>query len=174
MLQNYSKYRVLQEFFDFPRKSFQIREISRRIRLAQISVTNHVKALIEEKLIVKDYSGIYPSLRASRDNDDFKLLKKQNLVWRLYKSGFLGYIEKETRPDCIVLFGSASRGEDTENSDIDIFVQSKETRLDLGKYEKMLNRKINILFEPDIKELSKELINNMVNGQVLHGYLRVL
>ena len=174
MIQDYSTYRVLQEFFDFPRKNFQIREISRNIKLAQISVMNHLNKLIKEGLIVKEKKGAYPSYKANIDSDDFKLFKRQNMVLLINKSKLLNYVEEKVRPDCLVIFGSSVRGEDTENSDVDLFIQAKERDLDLRKYEKILKRKINLFFEQDIKKLSDELINNLVNGMVLCGYMKVL
>jgi len=74
----------------------------------------------------------------------------------------------------VVLFGSASRGEDTENSDIDLFLQSGESDINVEKYENALNRKISILFESDIRKLGKELLNNILNGHVLYGYLKAV
>lgn len=173
MIQNYSRYRVLQEFFDFPKKDFQTRELSRRIKLAQISVINHLKALVKDGLVIKEHKSIYPSFRANIDNEIFRLLKKQNLAFRIKTSGLINFLEEKIKPNCIVLFGSASKGEDTENSDVDLFVQAKETSLNLEKYEKSLNRKINLLFEANIKNLNKELLNNIINGETLYGYLKV-
>ena len=173
MIQNYSRYKLLQEFFDFPKKDFQVRELSRRIKLAQISVTNHLNLLLKETLIIKEKKHTYPSFRANIDSELFKLLKKQNLLFRIQTSGLLDMLEKEFKPNCIILFGSASRGEDTENSDIDLFVQSNESGIKLEKYEKILNRKINLLFEPNIKNLNKELLNNLINGEKMYGYLKV-
>jgi len=173
MIQNYSRYKLLQEFFDFPKKDFQVRELSRRIKLAQISVTNHLNLLLKETLIIKEKTHTYPSFRANIDSELFKLLKKQNLLFRMQTSGLLDMLEKEFKPNCIILFGSASRGEDTENSDIDLFVQSNESGIKLEKYEKILNRKINLLFEPNIKNLNKELLNNIINGEKMYGYLKV-
>ena len=174
MLQDYSRYKLLQEFFDFPKKYFQIRELSRRIKLAQISITNHLKILLKENLIIKEKKHIYPSFRANINSELFKLLKKQNLYFRIKTSGLLDFLEEKTRPNCIILFGSASRGEDTEDSDIDLFVQSKELVLDMEKYEKSIKRKINLLFESNIKSLNKELLNNIINGEKLYGYFKVL
>ena len=173
MIQNYSRYKLLQEFFDFPKKDFQVRELSRRIKLAQISVTNHLNLLLKETLIIKEKKHTYPSFRANIDSELFKLLKKQNLLFRIQTSGLLDMLEKEFKPNCIILFGSASRGEDTENSDIDLFVQSNESGIKLERYEKILNRKINLLFEPNIKKLNKELLNNLINGEKIYGYLKV-
>lgn len=174
MLQNYSRYKLLQEFFDFPKKSFHMRELARNIRLAQISVINHLKALLKENLVIKEKGTIYNVFKANRENQVFKLLKQQDMVLRIHKSGVLDYIEKSAHPNCILLFGSASRGEDTEGSDIDLFVQAEEANLELTKYEKLINRKINILFEPDVKKLSKELTNNLINGRILSGYFKVM
>jgi predicted nucleotidyltransferase len=173
MLQKYSRYRILQEFFDFPRKSFQMREISRRVKLAQPSVVNHLKVLQKDGLIVKVEGGIYPAFKANRENEDFKLLKEQNLVWRIHRCKLISLLDEKLIPNCIVLFGSASRGEDTETSDIDIFVQAEEEELGLERYEKMLNRKLKLFFEPKLGTLSKELLNNITNGEVLYGYLKI-
>jgi predicted nucleotidyltransferase len=174
MLQGYSRYRLLEEFFDYPRKGFHIRELSRRIQLAQISVQNHLKALQKEGLILKTQDGIYPTYKANRDDPGYRLLKQHNLAWRIHTSGLLTHLEEKLRPDCIVLFGSGARGEDTETSDIDLLIQAEETELELDKYEQALNRKINPLFEPHPARLGKELLNNIINGHVLHGYLEAI
>ena len=174
MIQDYSRYRILQEFFDSPRKGFHIRELSRQAQLAQISVINHLNALCKEGLTVKEKGGIYNVFKANREDTQFKLLKQQNLIWRLQTSGCISHLEETLQPTCIVLFGSASRGEDTEESDVDIFVQAGETTLDIGKYEKIVKRKINVLFEADLKALRKELLNNIINGNILSGYLKAM
>ena len=76
-------------------------------------------------------------------------------------------------PDVIILFGSASKGEDIEGSDIDLYLQCEEKKLDLEKYEKELKRKINLFFEKNFNKLSEELKSNIINGDKLKGYLRV-
>lgn len=174
MLQNYSRYRVLQEFFDFPRKQFHLRELSRNCKLAQPSVLNHLHALLEEGLIVREEKGLYPTYRANKEDPTFKLLKQQNMVWRIYASKLLELIEETLRPNCIVLFGSASRGEDIEGSDIDLFIQAEEKELNFRPFEEKLKRSIAPFFEPEIASLSRELANNIINGHILSGYLKVL
>jgi len=173
MIQKYSRYRILQKFFDFPRKNFQMRELSRMIKLAQPSVINHLKELVKDDLVAKEKKGIYPTFRANRDNELFKLYKKLDIILRLNQSGFVDYVYDSCLPDVIILFGSASRGEDIEESDIDLFVQAREKRLSLEKYEKLLNRKIVLFFEENFARLSKELKNNILNGVVLKGYIKV-
>lgn len=173
MLQKYSRYRILQEFFDFPSKNFQMRELSRRTKISQPSVINHLRALVKEKLVVKEKKGIYPTFRANRDDILFRVYKKWNLILRIYQSNLLNHIHDSCLPDVIILFGSASKGEDIEESDIDLFIQAPEKRLDLTKYEKLLNRKIALFFEENFSKLSDELKNNVLNGIVLKGYIKV-
>ncbi|MBU0898205.1 MAG: ArsR family transcriptional regulator [Nanoarchaeota archaeon] len=173
MLQKYSSYRILQEFFDFPRKDFQMRELSRRTKIAQPSIINHLKALVKEGFVLREKKSIYPTFRANRDNELFRVYKKLNLIERLYSGGLLAYVYDSCTPNCIILFGSASKGEDIEESDIDLFVQAKEKKLNFAKYEKMLNREITLFFKEDFSKLSEELKNNISNGIVLKGYLKV-
>ena len=151
-----------------------MREISRKVKLAQTSVIKHLKELERDGLIIKEKNGIYPAYKANMQSDDFKLLKKQNVGWRMHKTGLISFLDDKIKPNCMVLFGSASRGEDAETSDIDIFIQAEETNLNLEKYERLLSRKIKLFFEAFPNKLSKELLNNIINGNVIYGYLKVL
>ncbi len=172
MLQEYTRYKILQEFFDYPRKSFQMREISRNTKITQPSVINHLKALMKEELIIRENKGIYPTYIANRDNEKFRAYKKINILLRLYDSKLIDDIYDKCSPKVIILFGSASIGEDTEQSDIDLFVDSKSKELNLKKYEKILKRKINILYEENFNRISAELKNNIINGIIIKGYLK--
>ena len=173
MLQNYNRYKILQEFFDFPTHGFLIRELSRRTKIAQPSVINHLKALLKENLVLKKEAKPYPIFIANRENEVFKILKVFNLILRIKTSGLLDYMYEKVFPDVIILFGSASKGEDIETSDVDLFLQAKEKKLDLTRYEKIFNRKISLFFKEDFLKLNNELKNNILNGIVLKGYIKV-
>lgn len=173
MIEKYSRYRILQEFFFSPRKEFQMREISRNTKISQPSVINHLKALIKENLIIKEKKGIYPAYRANRENESFKIYKKADFILQINQIGLVDYIYDSCLPNTIILFGSASKGEDIEESDIDLFIQSPEKKLNLEKYEKLLNKEISLFFKEDFSKLSNELKNNIINGTVIRGYLKV-
>ena len=172
MLQKYNTYRILRLFFDSPKKSFQLREISRILKLGLPSVKNHLEELEKEGFVEKKKGNIYDNYVAIRE-EKFKTYKKTDIIIRLFESGLIDYIDEEVSPDVIILFGSASRGEDIEQSDIDIFVLAKEKEINLDKFEKILKRKINVLFEHRIKNIPEELLNNISNGIVLRGYLKI-
>lgn len=172
MLQNYSTYRILRLFFEYPTKSFQLREISRLAKLGLPSVIIHAKRLEKEGLVKKEKGDIYNVYKASR-NDKFIFYKKIDNLIHLQESGVVEFLADHLAPNAIVLFGSFSRGEDIERSDIDIAVVSKYMDLDMKKYEKILKKNIHLIYEPDLKKVSKEFMNTIVNGIVIYGYLKV-
>ncbi len=173
MLQNYNIYKILQLFFDYPTKPFQLREISRLTKVSFPSVRNHIKKLEKLKFVKRKKGTIYEAYIADR-NDKFLIYKRNDILIRLYESKLIDYLVDKLIPNTIVLFGSCARGEDIETSDIDLFIQAKEESIDLREFEGKLKRKINPLFESDIKDIPSELMNNIINGIVIYGYLKVL
>lgn len=178
MLQKDNRYKILRIFFEDPSPKgigFQLREISRKAAIAPPSVKRYLSELEKERLIVRAKHRIYgyPVYYANRDDENFKFLKRLDTVMKIKESGLLEYLAESCMPDAIVLFGSASQGEDLKESDIDLFVMSNEEKLDLVKFEKRLGRKINLLFSEGFNRLSKELRNNIINGVILKGYLKV-
>lgn len=178
MLQKDNRMRILQVFFDDPIPTgigYQLREISRNVSLAPTSVKRYLNELEREKLVIKEKHRIhkYPIYFANRDNEYFKSLKRMDMLIRIEESGLLNYLNNKCLPEVIILFGSASRGEDIKDSDIDLFLLCKEEKLDIRRYEKALNRKISLFFSGNFNSLSKELKNNILNGTILAGYLKV-
>ncbi|MEK6933058.1 MAG: nucleotidyltransferase domain-containing protein [Nanoarchaeota archaeon] len=171
MLQNNNSYRVLELFFKFPRKDFQLRQVSRLTKIALPSTKKYLENLVKNKLILENKETLYKSYDANIENKDFRLYKKISTLLKLKE--FIEELEEKINPDVIILYGSTSRGEDMENSDIDIFVMGKEKSIDLEKFERELNRKIHLIFEDNIKNLSEEFLNNLINGIILYGYLKV-
>ncbi|NCO97313.1 MAG: hypothetical protein COY38_00870 [Candidatus Aenigmarchaeota archaeon CG_4_10_14_0_8_um_filter_37_24] len=173
MIQNYIRYKILRIFFDYPTRKFQLREISRIIQLGLPSVINHVKNLEKQGFVKKINGGVYDSYTSDK-TEIFKIYKKNDVLIRLHESGLVDLLVDTVIPDAIVLFGSASKGEDIEESDIDLFLIAKEKKVDLKIFEKKLNRKISLHFEDKIQNIPKELLNNIVNGIIIYGYLKVV
>lgn len=172
MLQKYTAYRILRLFFDYPMKRFQLREICRMLKMGMPSVRNNVRKLEKYGFIRKEKKGVYESYVSSK-NDIFRLYKRNDMLLRTYESGLIDFLAEKLIPDAIILFGSASRGEDMETSDIDLFLIAKEKEIDVAKFEKRLKRKISLHFEEKVSRIPKELLNNIINGAVVYGYLKV-
>ena len=161
-------------FFDNPDRKFHIREIARKTSLSAPGVLKILKKLKLENLLKSEKENMVEKVWASR-NEKFFLLKKCYNFLSLYESGLTSFLEdKYEEPEAIVVFGSYSHGEDTSESDIDIAVVTrKSVELDLKKFETMLKRKVNIL-EMQVGNSENEFLNNLVNGTVVYGFLKVL
>jgi len=173
MYQKWNRYRILRAFFDEPNRKWQLRHLEREVGIGLPSVKSHVEALLKEGLLKGDEEGVYRGYRASM-SEKFRIYKLNDLLARLRSTGLVKELEERCTPNCIVLYGSGADGRDDERGDIDIFVESKEKKIDLGRYEKKLHRNISLLFEPDMKKLNRELKNTLANGIVLSGFLKVV
>jgi predicted nucleotidyltransferase len=161
-------------FFDSPEKSFHIREIARLTGLSAPGVIKILKKLKEENLLESERDKVVENVRVTK-SQKFFLTKKSNNTLSLFDSGLISYLkDKYEEPEAIVVFGSYSRGEDSSGSDIDIaVVTKKEMDLDLKRFEKYLRRKVSI-YEIQVDSSEKEFLNNLANGTVVYGFLRVL
>jgi len=166
-------YKVLELFIEHPHKEFYIREVARELKLSHAIVIKYIKELNKAKLMKKNSKSLYPVYSANYGNTRFLFYKRNHILFKIINSGLIDYLWKKTLAEAIILFGSCATGDFTEKSDIDIFIETKEIKLDLSKYEKMLKRKINLLFEPDIDGLSKGLKYNIVKGITLYGSLKI-
>ena len=164
--------RVFQIFVDEPMKVHYIKEIARKIELAHTSVIKHLESLEERGLIIREKGERFFGYRADRDNKDFLFYKKIFNLINIKESGLLDFIIDSLYPQTAILYGSYLRGEDIEKSDIDLFVVSKiKKRIDVDKFEKILDRKIHIIIEKNLSRVNKELIGEIKNGLVLYGYM---
>jgi len=164
-----TKEKILELLFDFPTKRFYVREISRILKISAPSISKALKELEKEDMIKIERKFLH-EIKANLDNADFKNLKRINNLKRIYLSGLFNFLDERFPLDTIILFGSYSRGEDIESSDIDIaLIGSKERAMSLEKYEKLLERKINLQFYPGFKKIETNLKSNILNGITLKG-----
>ena len=159
-------------FFENPRKQFQIREIARLTKIPKTTTERILKTLNKKGIIKREKEHVFPSYAANEESSLYKYEKKISIFNRIFHSGLSDELENELMPKCIVLFGSCAKGEYTKESDIDLFVQAKG-KINVEKYEKQLNHKINLIMEEDLSKLSNELLNNIINGIKLRGYLKI-
>ncbi|MFH0752280.1 MAG: nucleotidyltransferase domain-containing protein [archaeon] len=175
MLQKYSIWKVAGIFFQEPTKEHGLLEICRKTKIAHTSVKNHLKNLKTIKIISehteKKGSRLYPIYKAEQNNKTFRDYKKIYNLSELITSGLINHLNDTLTPKAITLFGSYQRGEDIEDSDIDIFIETKKTEINTEKFEKLLKRKIQLHFKENFKKYPKDLKNNILNGTILEGYL---
>ena len=166
---------TLDFFFQSPSKDHYLMDISRKIGLAHTSVKKNLDKLVRlgliKETVEKKGSRKFPLYKADTSNKIFKRYKSIYNITSIIESNLIEFIEEKLAPKSIVVFGSYQRGEDAEESDIDIFVECKKEELNLSLYEKNLKRKIELHFNDNFQNYPKELKNNIINGIVLRGYL---
>jgi len=93
----------------------------------------------------------------------------------LFESQLIEYLKIEFNNPGIILFGSFAKGEDIEKSDIDLYLETpSKKQVNLEKYEKKLDREIQIIQNKGLKEISNiHLANNIINGVILNGFIEV-
>jgi len=168
MIQKCSLLRVLEVFFVEPTSIHFIKEISKRIGLAPTSVRNHINYLLKENMIKIKKSKPFDGFVANRENNDFIFYKK---IYNLYSiKNFADLLSETYFPKTVILFGSYSKGEDIEASDIDIVVVTK-TKKNLGieKFESLLRRKIHLIIVDSTEKLDKNIEHKLMNGIIIYG-----
>jgi len=173
MKTNTTRDKILELLFKFPLKKFHIRELSRVLKISPPAISNALKQLEKEGFVlhISEEKTSY-KIQANFSNKNFRNMKRIDNLKNIYSSGLLDYLIENFPLSAIILFGSYSKGDDTEKSDIDMAIESKEKNLNLESYEKKLNKKINIEFI-SFSKLSNELRNSIINGIVLSGYVEL-
>ena len=173
MLRKSNKNKLKEYFFMHPTEKLRIREIERRAKVTLPSVVRYVKELEDEKILTSTVISGVKLYFADRTSKQFLLEKKLFNIKFLHDSGLVDFLVNGLENPAIVLFGSYSRGEDTEESDIDLYIEKHlEYELKLDAFEKKLNKKIQLFCYKSIKQVKNEhLANNIINGITLNGFL---
>lgn len=174
MKTNNIKERIREYFFVNPTTKLRVRQIERNVKVPLPSVIRYTKELEKEKILKTTKIANIVTYSAQRTSKEFLMEKKLYNIKSLFSlTNFL--IEELSNP-VIIVFGSYSKGEDIEKSDIDIYIETPEKKETVvKKFEKSLNRSIQIFMYKSIDKIeNKDLANNIINGIVLNGYLEVL
>ncbi|MDP1695915.1 MAG: nucleotidyltransferase domain-containing protein [archaeon] len=166
---------ISEYFFVNPTAKLRVREIERALRLPLPSVIRYCKELEKESILTIIKTGSVNFYAANRGSEKYLLEKKLDNIKRIYKSGLIEHIKQELSNPAIVIFGSFAKGEDTEESDIDLYIETpSKKKVILEKFEKLLKRGIQIFQHKNLKEVSNpHLANNIINGITLNNYIEV-
>lgn len=175
MIKKDIKGRISAYFFTNPTAKLRVRQIEKTLKLPLPSVIRYCKELEEESVLKVIKIGNVVFYTANRSSVNFLLEKKLFNIRQLYDSGIVDYLRIELHNPVIVIFGSYAKGEDIEDSDIDLYIETAVRKsLDLGKFEKIIKRKIQVFIYKDINKVTNfHLANNIINGIVLNGFIEV-
>ena len=162
-------------FFREPGKEHSLADVTRKAKLAHTSVKAHLAALKKEG-IIRERAELqggrrYIKYRADVENGAYRSAKRVQNLLRLEETRLIAFLQEKMLPDAIVLFGSYARGEDVEESDIDLYLACETEAPDLAPFERKLGRRIRLHRRAEFRRYPPELKNNIANGIVMSGYL---
>ncbi|HLC31637.1 MAG TPA: nucleotidyltransferase domain-containing protein [Candidatus Nanoarchaeia archaeon] len=162
----------LAYFFEYPNREFNIREIARLQKRSPATISKELKEYAKQEIIQLKKERNLLLCKANLDNSMFKELKKFYTLKKIRDSGIIEAINIFYLKPSIILFGSAAKGLDVEESDIDLAIISENNKEfpNTVLYEKKVNRKIHIFPLKKIQDLkNKYLVNNVMNGVIIQG-----
>lgn len=175
MIKKSIKTKIKQYFFRNPTQKLRVRQIERKVKVSLPSAISQTQELVKQRILKKINISNIVLFSADRTSEKYLLEKKLFNIKELYDSGLVERLKELYGQNSVfIIFGSYSRGEDIEDSDIDIYIQSKKNKDNLSEFEDKLNRKIQLFIHENLKKIkNKELINNILNGIIINGYLEV-
>lgn len=151
------------------RKDTHIRGIATALSTNQMTVARKVHELEGDNVVDSRQEGrnkVYSIKNTLEATERLKMLEHQKLIDVVSNNAVLRTITQQIRetPDVkiAILFGSYAKGTQTKNSDIDIYIETKDKKL--KKKVELLNSKISVkIGDFDTQNLlAKEIIKNHI------------
>ena len=167
------------ELFLTKGKQHSVRDVARLLSISPPSASKYLEQYHKEGLLIREEFKNNLLYSPNTDSRIFKLKKRSYNTLLLVQSGLVAHLEETLSYPTIILFGSYAKGENHEESDIDLFIIADEKQdLKLERYEKTLGAEIQVFLHTpkEFKQLQKsspELINNVLNGVIISGYVKV-
>jgi len=158
-----------------PTVKLRVRQIERTIKVPLPSAIRYVKELENEGILRKENIVNITVYSADRVSGNYLLEKKLFNLKEIHYSGIVDHLIEQYGNPPIILFGSYSRGEDIESSDIDLFIQTpSKKQVNLRKFETKLQRSIQLFKYKLLHNIkNKNLSNNIINGLPLNEFIEV-
>ena len=114
--------KVLDYLANHPGEQLLANEIQGKLKISRGGVNQSLRELAEEGLICREKKGnifLYSLNHSSPVVKQYKILKNTEMVYPLAN-------KLKEASEKIILFGSSARGEDVSESDVDIFILTRE------------------------------------------------
>lgn len=158
---------------NYPESEFYGQEIAKKVACSKASVSGILKLLVEKKLVSKKVKGHMKFYQINQNALELKRFKLDLVLDKL--KSVIAELKKFSKR--IVLFGSASRGEQMFNSDIDLFILTNEKE-EIKSALKKLNPKLKIKAVlktqsqwSETELLDPEFYHEVKNGITLFEYV---
>ena len=162
----------LEPFFEDCYRRISVREYAKIMKISPPTASTLLKEFAKGGLLIKSSDRNYLFFNANIQNKEF--LDLSRIYWRNKLSEVLDLIEKKVISPTVILFGSLSKAEVKNDSDVDLAILGVKKEIDFSILEKKLKRKVQVFWFKSIDDIkNKELANNIINGYVLIGKLNL-
>ena len=146
MIFNTTSIKILQYFFNNPYENIHLRELARKTNISIFSTKAIIDELLTHNLLIEKKQGNQRLVKPNMKNQFFRYLKIAFSIKKIQDSQLIECLEEKIPViTSIILYGSIAKGKDDANSDIDLLIIGQKTKIDIAKYEKILEKEINLL-----------------------------
>lgn len=154
------------------RNGYYVRELAREVGIGVGSASESLRFLEEVGFVSVEERGRLRIYKA--DMGSFLLQEFKVLFTLLELNPLISCLKDES--SLIILFGSCAVGEDTVDSDIDIFIEAKNKKLvaeTIDSFQKKSERQVSPLIMNsyefrELKAKDKPLYERIINGKIIH------
>lgn len=165
--------KIVMLLADHPEKEFYSQEIANKVKGSKASASGLLKVLSRQGVVFKKVKGRMKFYQINSKSPELKRLRINSSLEKI--NLFLPRLEKLSQK--IILFGSASRGEQTSSSDIDLFILSRDKnkireslkKISAGSRLKAIIKTPSEWSELEITE--PEFYQEIKNGIILYDYV---
>jgi len=160
--------KILEYLVKFPGEQFLASEIQNKVKMSKGGVNQSLRELATDGLVNREKRGkifLYSISHVNPIVKQYKILKNIELLKPL-----INKIGKESEK--VILFGSSARGEDTSDSDLDVFVLTKvpdEINNILKKYR--LQRKLQFIVRTSVNYMNMEKKEPVLFEEINRGII---
>ncbi len=175
--------KVLYWFFSYPNREIGLNDLSEELQISKTTAKKTIEIMEKEEFLIKKVYGKAWRITCNQEhlyNQSRKVAFNVSMVYEAYYGGLKNQILSIVgNAKAVSLFGSYRRGDDTEESDVDIAVEVEDNEdlriVELGKIPNFGYRD-NVVINLHIFSRNKvdiNLFSNIANGIVLEGFLEV-
>jgi|SRR3989344_1340679 len=162
----------IKPFIEDCYRRINVREYSRIMKVSPPTASKILSEFNKEELLLIEKDRNYIFYYANKNNKIFTDLSR--IYWKLKLDNLIDFFNKNLINPTIILFGSLSKAETKEDSDIDICIIGHKKELKIKNFEDNLKRNIQLFFFNSIEDIkNKELANNIINGYILNGRIKL-
>jgi len=164
---------IKERFYNYPTKHWHFEQLLKEAGLSRAQTNAWLKKLLKENMIKRQKpKGRMPYYFANYQHPHYQNSKRLYALQQLQESGLLDYLASLEKAETVVLFGSFSRWDWQESSDIDLFLYGNLEAISLGKFMLKLKREIQVFSgkdNHDLQQIGPALLRNILQGITIKG-----